>query len=68
MEKLIEIVIDAKGEALLQTKGYAGTSCRDASRLLERALGAVASDVPTAEMYRQEALPQSQQPLRRQGS
>ena len=65
MEKLIEIVVDAKGEARLQTKGYAGPSCLDASRLLERALGAVASDMPTAEMY--QSLPQPQQPLRQQG-
>ena len=66
MEKLIEIVVDDKGEARLQTKGYTGASCRDASRLLERALGAVASDVPTAEMY--QAVPQAQQPLRQQGA
>ena len=49
--RTIEITIDSKGKATLQTKGFAGSSCRDASRLLERALGVVESDVPTTEMY-----------------
>lgn len=51
MQKTIEIVIDPTGAARLQTKGFAGTACRDASRLLEQALGTVSSDTPTAEMY-----------------
>ena len=51
--KTIEIVVDSRGEARLQTKGFAGASCRDASRLLEQALGEVESDTPTAEMYEQ---------------
>ena len=49
--KTIEITIDPKGNSKLRTKGLAGSSCRDASRLLERALGVVESDVPTTEMY-----------------
>ncbi len=49
--KTIEIVIDPAGEARLQTRGYSGPSCRDASRLLEQALGIVQSDTPTTEMY-----------------
>ena len=51
MHKTIEIVVDPTGAARLQTKGFAGASCRDASRLLEQALGTVESDTPTAEMY-----------------
>ena len=39
--KVIEIVVDPKGQTILQTKGFAGPSCRDASRLLEAALGRV---------------------------
>jgi len=57
--KIIEITIDPKGNSKLQTKGFAGSSCRDASRLLERALGVVESDVPTTEMY--QAAPAEQQ-------
>ena len=62
--KTIEITIDSKGKATLQTKGFAGSSCRDASRLLERALGVVESDVPTTEMY--QAAP-AEQPARQTG-
>ena len=34
--KTIEIVVDPRGEAVLQTKGFTGPACRDASKLLER--------------------------------
>ena len=51
MQKTIEIVIDPAGAARIQTKGFAGTACRDASKLLEQALGTVSSESPTAEMY-----------------
>lgn len=49
--KTIEIIVSPAGEATVQTKGFAGSSCRDASRLIEQALGVVQSDQPTAEMY-----------------
>ena len=49
--KTIEIIVDAKGEATVQTKGFSGPSCREASKALEQALGVVQSDTPTAEMY-----------------
>jgi hypothetical protein len=51
----IEIIVDPAGEARLQTHGYAGPSCRDASKLLEQALGAVRSDTPTSEMYQSQS-------------
>ena len=54
MQKTIEIVVDPTGAARLQTKGFPGATCRDASRLLEQALGTVSSDTPTAEMYQAE--------------
>ena len=38
--KVIEIVVDPKGETMLQTKGFTGAECRDATESLERALGA----------------------------
>lgn len=47
----IEIVIDPQGNATLETKGYSGSSCRDASKFLEQALGTKTSDKPTAESY-----------------
>ena len=59
--KTIEIIVDAKGESTVQTKGFAGTSCRDASKFIEQTLGAVQSDMPTAEMYQTQTV---DQPLR----
>ena len=49
--KTIEITIDNKGECTVQTKGFAGASCREASKFVEQALGVVQSDTPTAELY-----------------
>jgi hypothetical protein len=49
--KTIEITINPQGQATVQTKGFAGASCREATRLIEQALGVVQSDTPTAELY-----------------
>lgn len=51
MQRIIELIISPRGETTLQTKGYAGTSCQQASRFLEQALGITATDRPTAEYY-----------------
>ena len=59
--KTIEIIVDAQGECSVQTKGFAGSSCRDASKLIEQALGIVQSDTPTAELYQTQT---ADQPLR----
>ncbi len=59
--KTIEITVSPAGETRVETKGYAGTACRDATKLLERALGVVASDTPTAEMYQQQPAEQRQE-------
>ena len=60
--KVIEIVVDPKGQTVLQTKGFAGSSCRDASRLLEVMLGRVLSDRVTPECYQsRDVQAQSQQ-------
>jgi hypothetical protein len=54
----IEVIVSPKGQVTVQTVGFAGPACRQASRALEQALGAVVSDRPTAELY--EAAPVSQ--------
>ena len=51
--KRIEIVISPDGQTRLETKGFAGRSCQEASRFLERALGRSESDQRTSEFYRQ---------------
>ena len=54
--KTIQIIIDPQGEIQLQTQGFSGQSCREASKPLEQALGLVRSDQPTAELYQQSAV------------
>ena len=51
MTKTITIDISPEGQPTITTAGFAGRSCRDATRDLERALGQVANDQPTAEMH-----------------
>ena len=47
----IEIIISPRGQSRLETKGFAGNKCRDASRLLETALGRTTSERLTAEFH-----------------
>jgi hypothetical protein len=49
--KIIEVTVSPKGETSIQTKGYAGSDCLQASKFLEQALGVVAKDVKTGEFY-----------------
>lgn len=49
----IEIIVSPTGETRLETKGFTGASCKDASRSLEQALGAVKTERLTAEYHAQ---------------
>jgi hypothetical protein len=49
--RTIEIIVSPQGQMSIQTHGFSGTACREATGKLEKALGAVVSDQPTAEMY-----------------
>ena len=49
--KIIEIIVSPQGETRLETKGFSGVACQDASRFIESALGEKSSDRPTAERY-----------------
>ncbi len=55
----IEVTVSPTGEMTVQTKGFRGSSCRDASKAIERALGIVQTDKPTAEMYQTQAVEES---------
>ena len=59
--KIIELLIDPRGNAQLQTKGFEGASCKEGSKAIEKALGIVRSDIPTAELYNIEQPQQRQQ-------
>ena len=39
MNKRIEIVVDTKGQSKVETKGFAGNECVEASKFIEQALG-----------------------------
>ena len=49
--KTIELIISPTGQTTVQTKGFAGSSCQDASRLIEQALGKRTGEQLTAEFY-----------------
>ena len=51
MPRVIEVIVSPQGEAIVQTKGYAGRDCLQASKFLEQALGIVVQDQKTAEYY-----------------
>ncbi len=53
MSRIIEVIVSPSGETTVQTKGYAGSDCLQASRFLEQALGAKTSDRPTSEFYQE---------------
>ncbi len=51
MPRIIEVIVSPQGEATVQTKGYAGSDCLQASRFLEQALGVVTAEHKTSEFY-----------------
>ena len=57
----IEIIVSPKGEATVTTKGYAGSSCREASKFIEQALGLQASERLTAEFHQGQQVEQTMQ-------
>ena len=56
--KTIEIVISAKGETTVTTRGFTGQSCRDASKALEAALGQRTGEQLTAEFHQSQSISQ----------
>ena len=61
MTKIIEIIVSPKGEATVTTKGFAGSSCREASKFVEQALGQQTSERLTGEFHRVSDAQQLQQ-------
>ena len=59
--RTIEIIVGPKGDTTVQTKGFTGSSCRDASRLIEQALGQRTAEQLTAEFHQAQTSEQQQQ-------
>jgi hypothetical protein len=57
----IEVVVSPEGEISVQTKGFIGSLCRDASQFLEKALGVSVNEQVTAEFYQVQQIQQNQQ-------
>ena len=49
--KTIEITVDPKGQSKVETRGFAGGECREASRFVEQALGTRSAETLTAEFH-----------------
>jgi Protein of unknown function (DUF2997) len=49
--KLIEITVDSKGQSKVETRGFSGSECREASKFIEQALGQRTGEQVTAEFY-----------------
>ena len=61
MSKIIEIIVSPQGQATVQTKGFSGPSCRDASKFLEEALGERTSEKLTSEFHASQDVTQQTQ-------
>ena len=59
--KTIKIIVSPKGESRVETKGFAGSECREASRFLESALGKRTSEQLTGEFHQSQQAGQSNQ-------
>ncbi len=51
--KTIIVTVSPEGRPSIETRGFVGPECRDASRFLEEALGARTTEQLSAEFYEQ---------------
>jgi hypothetical protein len=51
VNKVIEITVSPTGESKVETRGFTGGACRDASRFVEQALGSRTAETLTAEYH-----------------
>ena len=61
MSKTIEIIVSPTGQTQVETKGFTGSECRDASRFIEEALGERIDESLTAEFHQIQTVPESHQ-------
>jgi hypothetical protein len=59
--KTIEITVAPNGETKVETRGFVGTECRQASEFIEQALGKRTGERLTGEFYQRETQQQHQQ-------
>ena len=49
--RIIEITVDSKGQSRVETRGFTGGECREASKFIEQALGQRTDETLTADFY-----------------
>ena len=59
MKKIIRVIVGPKGETRVETRGFSGRECREASRFLEQALGKCAAETLTAEFHQDRSTDQA---------
>ena len=59
--RTIEVIISPQGETRIETKGFVGTDCQQASEFLEKALGQRQGEQLTAEYHAQVSTAHQQQ-------
>ncbi len=52
--RVIEVTVTPGGEVTVQTKGYVGPECLQASKFLEQSLGVTLADRKTGEFYQEQ--------------
>ena len=57
-KKIVRVVVGPKGEARVETTGFSGGECREASRFIEQALGQPVGEQLTAEFYQAQSAEQ----------
>ena len=60
MSKTIEIIVSPEGQSRIETKGFTGSECRQASEFIEQALGKRTNEQLTAEFHQSATQQQSQ--------
>jgi hypothetical protein len=56
--RIIEITVDTKGQSKVETRGFTGGECREASKFIEQALGRSTGETLTAEFHHDQSVDQ----------
>lgn len=64
MTQIIEIIVAPNGKSHVETKGFVGSECRDASRFIEQALGQQTDELLKSEFHQSAS---NQQRIRQSG-
>ena len=59
--KTLEIVVSPDGQTRVETKGFSGTECQQASRFIQQTLGKQTDELLTQEFFQFQSTKQDQQ-------